>query len=83
MFTVDLSPATVVVLYLYPDLNARLLPQLRRLQPGARIVSHDFGINDLAPDLRAAVQGPEYDGSAATRNHELLLWRTPLPGAGR
>jgi hypothetical protein len=78
MFDVDLSPATVVVLYLYPDLNSRLVPQLQRLARGARIVSHDFGIGDLPPDLRWSVQGPEYDGSSATRTHELMLWRTPF-----
>src|SRR5262245_35998076 len=34
LFKVDLSPATVVTLYLLPELNARLVPQLEKLQNG-------------------------------------------------
>ena len=45
LFAADLSPATVVAMYLLPALNQRLLPTLRALRPGTRIVSHnyDFG----------------------------------------
>jgi len=46
MYETDVRKATVVLLYLYPDANLRLLPRLRsELRPGARIVSnlHDFG----------------------------------------
>ncbi|RQP23043.1 SAM-dependent methyltransferase [Piscinibacter terrae] len=50
MFSVDLSAADVVVLYLLPQLNERLIPQLRRMHPGARVVSHDFAIESLQPD---------------------------------
>src|SRR6187399_1520097 len=42
IFTLDLSPASVVTLYLLPELNVRLIPQLAQLEPGSRIVSHDF-----------------------------------------
>jgi SAM-dependent methyltransferase len=79
LFEVDVSEATVVALYLFPELNDRLVPQLRRLRPGARIVSHDFGFGALRPERVLRVQGPEYDGAAAWRTHELLLWRAPLP----
>jgi ribosomal protein L11 methylase PrmA len=47
LFTVDLSPATVVTLYLLPELNVRLVPQLEKLQNGARIVSHDYDIEGV------------------------------------
>jgi len=47
LFTVDLSPATVVTLYLLPELNVRLVPQLEKLQNGARIVSHDYAIEGV------------------------------------
>ena len=47
---VDLSGATVVTLYLLPDANRKLRPVLvRQLQPGARIVSHQYGMDDWAP----------------------------------
>ena len=46
----DLQGASVVTLYLGTEINARLIPQLEKLRPGARIVSHDFPIGDLTPD---------------------------------
>jgi len=78
IFAVDLRPATVVALYLFPELNAKLVPQLKLLRAGARIVSHDFGIEGYAPDRVIRVQGPEYDGAAVSRVHEILLWKAPL-----
>jgi len=50
LFTVDLSGVDVVTLYLLPQLNTRLIPQLRRLPAGARVVSHDFAIAGVIPD---------------------------------
>jgi SAM-dependent methyltransferase len=47
LFDADLSDATVVTLFLFPTINARLIPKLRReLRPGSRIVAHHF---DLGP----------------------------------
>lgn len=47
----DLSRATVVTLYLLSSSNVKLRPQLlSQLKPGARIVSHQFGMGDWAPD---------------------------------
>src|ERR1043166_3992034 len=43
--TVDVSPATVVTLYMLPEFNAKLRPILeRQLKPGTRVVSHDYPI---------------------------------------
>jgi len=42
LFTTDLSPATVITLYLLPSLNQKLIPHLKKLKPGTRIVSHSF-----------------------------------------
>ena len=51
IFDVDLSPATVVTIYLFPEVNARLLPKLmRELKPGTRVVSHQYPIGDWKPD---------------------------------
>ena len=49
IFTLDLREATVVTLYLLPDLNVKLMPQLRKLKPGTRIVSHDFDMRGAKP----------------------------------
>jgi SAM-dependent methyltransferase len=49
--TVDLSPATVVTMYLYPGANLRLRAAImRQLKPGSRVVSHDFSMGDWKPD---------------------------------
>ena len=52
LFQTDLTEATVVMLYLLPELNRRLKPLLfEQLQPGARVVSHDFDMGkDWPPD---------------------------------
>jgi hypothetical protein len=49
IFTLDLREATVVFLYLLPSLNVRLMPQLAKMRPGSRIVSHDFDMRGAKP----------------------------------
>ena len=71
LFQTDLSPATVVTLYLSPELNLRLRPKLlRELRPGARIVSHDFDMGDWAPAQTVHVRFRE-------RDSVLRLWIIP------
>ena len=54
LFASDFSPATVVTLYLLPDINRRLRPQLwRQLKVGTRVVSHDFDMGDEWPPERS------------------------------
>jgi hypothetical protein len=50
LFTVDLSDADVVFVYLLPELNVRLIPQFDRMKPGSRIISHDFDLAGIIPD---------------------------------
>lgn len=67
LFLTDLREATVVTLFLFPDLNRRLGPKLRsELRSGTRIVSHRFGIGDWPPDRTIEVDG-----------HAVLLWQVP------
>ena len=57
-FTVDVSPATVVTLYMLPEFNAKLRPILdRQLRPGSRVVSHDYPIEGWVPDKVERVKG--------------------------
>jgi len=70
----DLHEASVVTLYLGTEINARLIPQLRELRPGSRIISHDFPIGDLTPD-KVVVMTSRADG----RRHTIYLWTCPLP----
>ncbi len=60
VFSVDLQPATVVMLYLLPELNVRLIPQLEKLRPGSRIVSHDFDMKGVTPDATYTITAPEF-----------------------
>ena len=74
IFTLDLSKANVVTLYLLPELNVKLIPQLEKLKPGSRIVSHDFDMRGVTPDKVVKVTSNEgYD-----REHTIYLWTTPL-----
>ena len=60
IFESDFSDATVVALYLTPQVNLRLMPRLLALQPGTRIVAYSFGIGDWEPDAQVDSVG---DGS--------------------
>jgi precorrin-6B methylase 2/LEA14-like dessication related protein len=73
IFTLDLSKADVVTLYLLPSLNVKLIPQLEKLRPGSRIVSHDFDMRGVKPD-KVIKLSSEYDHA----EHEIYLWTTPL-----
>jgi len=70
IFEADISEATVVTLYLSPEVNLRLRPKLLALSPGSRIVSHDFPIGDWKPERMVNFKGPE-------RTHVLSLWIVP------
>jgi SAM-dependent methyltransferase len=50
IFKEDFSKATVVTLYLLPDLNLRLRPTILKMKPGTRVVSHAFTMGDWEPD---------------------------------
>lgn len=58
ILTVDLSPASVVTMYLLPDVNLKLRPNLlSQLKPGSRVVSHSFDMGDWKPDKAERVEG--------------------------
>ncbi|HSV99402.1 MAG TPA: methyltransferase domain-containing protein [Sedimentisphaerales bacterium] len=77
VLSVDLEGVSVVTIYMGTEINAQLIPQLSRLGPGARIVSHDFGIGDIPPDRIETMTSREDN-----RRHRILLWRCPLPTSG-
>jgi SAM-dependent methyltransferase len=71
VFDADIQSATVVTLFLSPELNARLRPKLTsQLKPGSRIVSHRYGIGNWVPERTITLSVRE------TRNH-IFLWRVP------
>jgi hypothetical protein len=72
IFAADFSDATVVSLYLLPELNLRLRPVLLGMKPGTRVVSYSFTMGDWEPDGHIDSLG---DGSA-------YLWVVPANVAG-
>jgi SAM-dependent methyltransferase len=81
LFDADLSPASVVTLYLLAEFNAKLLPRLLKLKPGTRIVSHDGGIGDWPSDEKLEMRAPEKPvgvGGVST----VELWIVPADAAG-
>lgn len=73
IFKQDLRPATVVTLYLLPDLNLRLRPQLDQLRPGTRVVSHMWSMPGARPIRKITVRSAE-----TKMEHTLYLWVTPI-----
>lgn len=77
IFTLDLSKATVVFLYLLPSLNTRLMPQLEKLKPGSRIVSHDFDMGDAKPLQVVVLTTNGDEGDFESNEHILYKWVVP------
>jgi tRNA G37 N-methylase Trm5 len=74
IFELDISKADVITLYLLPRLNVKLIPQLDKLKPGCRIVSHDFNMEGVRPKREITIRP---DGNSS-REHRVYLWVTPL-----
>jgi hypothetical protein len=94
VFDVDLTPATVVALYMSSRIIAKLVPQLCKLAPLSRIVTHDYDIPGLEADGHWSVTSAffgrrnelfeaglaEDDSRYPRTEHHVFLWRTPLKG---
>jgi SAM-dependent methyltransferase len=72
IFKEDFSKATVVTMYLLPDLNFQLRPQLLKMKPGTRIVSYMWDMGEWEPDETFTVEG-----------NDAYLWLVPAAVAGR
>ena len=71
LFDADIRGATVVTLYLLPNVNMRLRPKLLKdLKPGSRVVSHSFDMEDWKPDKEEVVDG-----------RHIFLWTIPAKAA--
>ncbi|WP_194774645.1 SAM-dependent methyltransferase [Pararhodonellum marinum] len=69
LFAMDLSEATVLVLYLFPDINLKLRPRILQLEPGTRVISHRFDMGDWEPEETRKIVME--DGA----EHVIFLWR--------
>ena len=81
IFETDLSPASVVTMYLLPDFNKKLLPRLLALKPGTRIVSHDGEIGDWPADEKLEMRAPEKAVGVGGLS-KVELWIVPADASG-
>jgi len=73
--TVDISEATVVMLYMFKWFNNALKPKLQKLKPGSRVVAHDFDIDDWKPTRIEYVEKPADDTSDYAESRTLYIWK--------
>ncbi|HYL89621.1 MAG TPA: class I SAM-dependent methyltransferase [Burkholderiales bacterium] len=76
LFKTDLSRATVITMFLLPEINKKLRPAILKLKPGTRVVSNTFTMGDWQPDETHTVAGCE--SSWCT----VLFWVVPAQVAG-
>ena len=86
LFEINLSEATVVSLYLLPELNLKLRPKLlRELRPGTRVVSHEFDMGDWKPDNQGRLHNMKvyyYPKDPITKDLDYYYWVIPAQVAG-
>ncbi|MFT3817456.1 MAG: methyltransferase domain-containing protein [Rubrivivax sp.] len=81
LFKTDLSRASVITMYLLPEVNLQLRPALLQLAPGTRIVSHDWDLGDWLPDETLTVDAPDKT-IGREKKSRLHRWVVPAPVAG-
>jgi hypothetical protein len=83
VFTLDLREANVVTLYLLPSLNVKLMPQLEKLRPGSRILSHDFDMRGAKPvekyrmNSSGDINGDDDGEYYGEEQHTIYKWIVP------
>ena len=76
LFASDLGQASVITMYLLPDVNIKLRPALLNLRPGTRIVSHDWDMGEWTPARTLVVDAPE-KRLGLNKQARLMLWVVP------
>lgn len=84
LFKLDFSEASIVTMYLLPDVNVALRPRLLELKPGTRIVTNLFDLGDWEPDRHISVRDPDPEGYNLTETGfaPLYLFIVPASAAG-
>ncbi|HUP31239.1 MAG TPA: class I SAM-dependent methyltransferase [Usitatibacter sp.] len=76
LFKTDLSPASVITMYLLPEVNLHLRPRILALRPGTRVVSHDWDMGEWKPDKTVVVEAPDKMIGLEKASH-VHLWIVP------
>jgi Methyltransferase domain len=83
LFETDVSPATVLTLYLLPDVNLAIRSRLlATLKPGTRIVSHDYDMGEWPPDLQLEMAAPGKTVGIGQKS-KVFYWVVPGVAAGK
>ena len=81
LYATDLRDATVITMYLLPEVNLELRPRILALVPGTRIVSHDWDMGDWKPDRTVTVDAPDKT-IGLEKKSRVHLWIVPAQVAG-
>jgi len=81
LFKTDLAPATVITMYLLPEVNLQLRPAILALRPGTRIVSHDWDMGDWIADRSMELAVPDKTIGLA-KSSRVHLWIVPARVGG-
>ncbi|MCG6877324.1 MAG: class I SAM-dependent methyltransferase [Betaproteobacteria bacterium] len=82
LFKVDLSGASVITVYLLPDVNRKLREKLlAELKPGARLVAHDFDMESWRPDQTESIYAPQKNNGRGGTSR-IMLWIIPAQARG-
>jgi SAM-dependent methyltransferase len=78
LFQVDFSQATVLTMFLLPEINYKLRPKILDMKPGTRVVSNTFDMSDWTPDQTATIN----DSSRCSEYCTVMLWIVPVKVGG-
>ena len=81
LFETDFSKATVITMFLLPDINLKLRPKILAMKPGTRVVSNTFTMGDWKPDETAEL-GAGGNGNCNESWCTALFWVVPAKVAG-
>jgi len=73
LFETDFSQATVITMFLLPDINLKLRPKILALKPGTRVVSNTFDMGDWQPKIAETFRDSEGN------SHQIYLWQIGEP----
>ena len=83
LYETDLTAASVVTIYLLPEVNLMVRPKLlATLKPGTRVVSHDYDMGDWPPDQQMVLDAPDKP-VGRDKKSKVFFWVVPANAAGK
>ena len=83
LYETDLSAASVVTIYLLPEVNLMMRPKLlAMLKPGTRVVCHDYDMGEWAPDEQMVIDAPDKP-VGRDKKSKVFFWVVPANAAGK